>query len=186
MRLSLLLVTLLWLSGCSTLSEQQCRLGDWYGLGYQDGQAGRTQARLANYHQDCADYGVTPDLKRWQEGYNKGLEYYCIPELAYAKGKSGDNYQGVCPNDASFRQQYDRGRREYQLQQALDQLDADLEQLGREQQELWRQYRHSDDPHVRRELHHRLERLQWQEMELHQEHLQLNQQQLLLNSKSVK
>ncbi len=68
MRLSLLLVTLLWLSGCSTLSEQQCRLGDWYGLGYQDGQAGRTQARLANYHQDCAEYGITPYLKRRQEG----------------------------------------------------------------------------------------------------------------------
>ena len=182
MRLSLWFA-LIWLCGCSTLSEQQCRLGDWYGLGYQDGQAGRTRARLGAYHEDCAEFGITPDLTRWQEGYAKGLEYYCIPELAYAKGKQGETYQGVCPNDASFRQQFERGHQEYQLQQDLEELDDELDRLAGERDELWRHYRHSDDPHERHELRHRLDQLQWHEMELRHDYLQLHQQQLLLDGK---
>ena len=85
-----LILALSLLGGCSALSEQQCRLGDWYGLGYQDGQAGRTRNRLDEYHKSCAEYAITPDLERWQAGYDKGLAFYCIPELAYAKGKNGD------------------------------------------------------------------------------------------------
>ena len=83
----------------------------------------------------------------------------------------------------AIRQQFERGHREYQLQRDLDELDGRLEQLADEREELWRHYRHSDDPHERHELRHRLERLQWHEMELRHDYLQLHQQQLLLDGK---
>ena len=54
-----LLFTLL--TGCSALSEQQCRVGDWYTLGYQDGVNGKGKERLASYREACSEYGVVPD-----------------------------------------------------------------------------------------------------------------------------
>ncbi len=173
-------LALLLLAGCSALSEQQCHLGDWYGLGYQDGQAGRSRSRLEEYHKSCADYGVTPDPTRWQEGYDKGLAYYCIPELAYAKGKNGDEYHGVCPNDASFRHLYERGHQEYQLQQQLADIARELDRLDDEREHLWKSYRHSQDEGERHELRHRLQQMDWQEMELRQQHMATQQQQQLL------
>ena len=59
------------------------------------------------------------DEAEWKRGYAKGLELYCIPELAYSKAKSGHEYLGVCPNDASFLTQYDRGRKEYLLEKQI-------------------------------------------------------------------
>ncbi len=40
---------LLLLTGCSSLSESECRIGDWYGLGYQDGQTGQVRAHFRDY-----------------------------------------------------------------------------------------------------------------------------------------
>ena len=71
------------------------------GMSLKRGRAGRTRARLGAYHEDCAEFGITPDLTRWQAGYAKGLEYYCIPELAYAKGKQGEAH-GQGPRGASL------------------------------------------------------------------------------------
>lgn len=179
MRLSIILALLL-LSGCSALSEQQCRLGDWYGLGYQDGQAGRHRTRLDEYHKSCAEYAITPDLERWQAGYDKGLAFYCIPELAYAKGKNGEEYHGVCPNDASFRQRYERGRAEYQLQRQLDDIADELERLQDERERVWKSYHHSQDDAERHELRHQLNQYEWQALDLQQHYIQIQQQQVLL------
>lgn len=175
-----LILALLLLGGCSALSEQQCRLGDWYGLGYQDGQAGRTRTHLDEYHKSCAEYAITPDLERWQAGYDKGLAFYCIPELAYAKGKNGDEYHGVCPNDASFRQRYERGRAEYQVQQQLDEIADELDRLQDERERVWKSYRHSQDDAERHELGHRLRQFEWHALDLQQQYMQIKQQQLQL------
>ena len=172
---------LLGLAGCSALSQEECQSSDWYSLGYQDGQAGKLQSQLQRYTQSCGEYGLRPDAARWQSGYTKGLEYYCIPELAYAKGKAGEAYQGVCPNDASFRAQYKRGRREYLFDQELDEVDRELRQLHDERDQLYNNYRHSDDDTLRREIRARLDRLDWMELELRHHKLELQSQQLELH-----
>lgn len=157
---------LLLLSGCSALSEDQCRVGDWYQLGYQDGQQGRTRQRLQEYAKACREYGIQPDGPLWQEGYQKGLERYCLLEFAYSKGRAGERYRGVCPNDANFRAEYQRGYRVYELHRRVEQLEEQLAQLHQEQDRLWHHYRHTGDPHAREELRHRLRRLEWDEHEL--------------------
>lgn len=169
---------LLSLAGCSTLSQEECQSSDWYSLGYQDGQAGKLQSQLQRYTQSCGEYGLRPDAARWQSGYAKGLEYYCIPELAYAKGKAGEEYQGVCPNDASFLARYQQGRREYLITEELDDIDQQLRRLHDERDQLYNRYRHSDDDTLRRELSLRLERLEWLEMDLRRHRLEVQSQQL--------
>ncbi len=163
---ALSLAGLLLLGGCSALSEEQCRAGDWYQLGYQDGQQGRTRQRLQEYTKACQEYRIQPDGLRWQEGYERGLEGYCQPQLAYSKGRAGQPYRGVCPDDASFRAEYQRGRAVYELHREVSRLEKALAQLHEEQDQLWHHYRHADDPRERAELRHRLRRLEWDEHEL--------------------
>ena len=82
----ILLLTLpLLLAGCSSLSEEECRAMSWYNQGYQDGEQGKTRSATRDYQKTCGEYGLRVDEAEWQRGYAKGLELYCIPELAYSK-----------------------------------------------------------------------------------------------------
>ncbi|ENY73213.1 DNA repair ATPase [Aeromonas diversa CDC 2478-85] len=129
MRLFLLSLTLL-LGGCAALSEEECHNTNWNHLGYQDGERGRPRDVFKEYGESCAEYGVRPDSVEWDKGYQKGLELYCIPELAYRKGRDGEEYLGVCPNDASFMKQYQRGRDEYLIQKRIGELQQELSSLN--------------------------------------------------------
>lgn len=100
--------------------------------------------------------------------------------MAYAKGKNGDEYHGVCPNDASFRQRYERGRAEYQVQQQLDEIADELDRLQDERERVWKSYRHSQDDAERHELGHRLRQFEWHALDLQQQYMQIKQQQLQL------
>ena len=117
----------------------------WYNLGYQDGEQGKTRQATRDYVSTCGEYGLKVDEAEWKRGYAKGLELYCIPELAYSKAKSGHEYLGVCPNDASFLTQYDRGRKEYLLEKLLSEIKSDLQQTERDIEQLVRQIRMEDD-----------------------------------------
>ncbi|QFI53760.1 DUF2799 domain-containing protein [Aeromonas simiae] len=141
----LLILTLpLLLGACSTLSEEECRNASWYNLGYQDGERGRTQQEIPKYRESCNEYGVKVDETEWKRGYQKGLELFCIPELAYSKGRDGVEYLGVCPNDASFLKQYQRGRDEYLLNQRIAELQDELRRLDDEIGAVERKMRSSD------------------------------------------
>lgn len=104
-----LVSTLLSLTGCShaTLDREDCLRGDWYALGVQDGNAGKTVGEF-NLHKDaCFEYGITPDHKQYMAGREKGLVEYCKIENAVTTGLNGQLYQSVCPKeiDDAFRKQ---------------------------------------------------------------------------------
>lgn len=142
----LLLLTLpLLLAGCSSLSEEECRAMSWYNQGYQDGTEGKTRAASGNYSKTCGEYGLKVDEAEWQRGYAKGLELYCIPELAYSKGREGNEYLGVCPNDTTFLTQFERGRKEFLLAERLGELQQELERTERDIYQLDQQIRAEND-----------------------------------------
>ncbi|MGL4250750.1 MAG: DUF2799 domain-containing protein [Aeromonas sp.] len=137
------------LAGCSALSEDECRTMSWYNLGYQDGSQGKTRMTTRDYVSSCSEYGLRVDEAEWKRGYDKGLELYCIPELAYSKGKEGQTYLGVCPNDASFLKQYQRGYEEYQLATRMREIRDELERTEREIDQLERSMRNETDSEQR-------------------------------------
>ncbi|MFB2862358.1 DUF2799 domain-containing protein [Aeromonas sp. MdU4] len=146
----ILLLTLpLLLAGCSSLSEDECRTMSWYNLGYQDGEQGKTRDQARDYVSTCGEYGLRVDEAEWKRGYDKGLELYCIPELAYGKGKAGQEYLGVCPNDASFLKQYQRGYEEYKLATRLREIRDELDRTEREIDELERSIRNETNSEQR-------------------------------------
>ena len=117
---SVLLATGAVLSGCATLSEEQCLVGDWYGIGVADGQSGYSFQRLGEHNEACASHGVIPDAALYEQGRQQGLRSYCTPQIGFREGRQGDSYAGVCPAhlEADFLAGYSDGRLVNAAQQA--------------------------------------------------------------------
>jgi len=65
------IVFLFLLAGCASLTEADCRSGNWYALGERDAMAG-LQPRLDQYAAQCGA-GVSPAsyMEGWQVGYTE-------------------------------------------------------------------------------------------------------------------
>lgn len=87
------------LSGCATMSETACLTADWYGIGLEDGTAGRSLSRLSHHRRQCDDFGVSPDVHAYQQGRTDGLEYFCTLANGLEVGKRGQSYGNVCPTE---------------------------------------------------------------------------------------
>lgn len=115
---------------CATLSENECRGGDWRQIGYQDGLRGHAMSRLVEHQNSCAEHGVGADTTAWKLGYVEGQARYCTASNGYLEGRLGRAYAEVCPpeTDDAFRPAYADGRRTADMLAALEstarQLDA--------------------------------------------------------------
>ena len=85
------------LSACATLTKQECMVGDWQAIGYNDGVAGYYSDRLASHAKACAKTNVTPDYQLWERGRQLGLKQYCTVANAYNVGRRGRKFNNVCP-----------------------------------------------------------------------------------------
>lgn len=119
---SLFALSLLSLTQCNSLSQQECTSSDWYHLGVNDGNRGASTQRVNQYQQACSDYQLKVDVAQWQQGYQQGLLRYCLPENGYRVGLAGERYYGVC-DDALFVERYNQGKQQYDIKQRLDEIN---------------------------------------------------------------
>ncbi|GAB2877208.1 hypothetical protein GCM10027046_01300 [Uliginosibacterium flavum] len=122
-----LLASLFVLNGCATLSEQDCRSGDWAAVGYRDGQNGRPQSRLDEHRKACSEYGIKPNPRVYEEARERGLNFYCTPANGLSVGRRGEHYAGVCPDwsEGGFLQSYEVGRDVFEARQRLERLESE-------------------------------------------------------------
>lgn len=92
----LLTAVLLGLSGCATMSGDECATSDWAAIGYEDGSRGYTTDKFASRRKACAKHGITADFGAYQTGRAEGLVEFCQPSRGYNLGVSGGRYNGVC------------------------------------------------------------------------------------------
>ena len=85
------------LSACATLSKEECMVGDWQAIGYNDGVAGYSVERLAAHSKACANASVAPNYEAWERGRKLGLQQYCTADNAYNIGRRGNTLNNVCP-----------------------------------------------------------------------------------------
>lgn len=123
-----LIGSVLLLSSCATLSKQECTVGDWQAIGYNDGVAGYYADRLASHAKACAKANVAPDSQAWERGRMLGLKQYCTVNNAYNIGRRGRALNSVCPAamTSTLQQVHQQGREYYTLN---TQLDKDKQQL---------------------------------------------------------
>jgi len=84
------------LSGCASMSGDECATSDWSVVGYEDGSRGYTTERFSNHRKACAKHGITADFQTYQRGRTDGLVEFCQPSKGYNLGASGGRYDGVC------------------------------------------------------------------------------------------
>ena len=114
-------VAILGLSGCATMSADECATSDWTAIGFEDGSRGYTADHLGNHRKACAKHGVTPDFAAYQRGHAQGIETFCEPGRAFNHGANGGKYSGVCPADMEpeFLQAYNSGHKLYSLRSSV-------------------------------------------------------------------
>ena len=130
------------LSGCASMSQQECLAADWRLVGYEDASQGHSTARIGNHRKACAKVNVQPDLNRYQQGHREGARIYCVKPRGYQEGAAGKAYQGICPADLepAFLRAYDHGRERYAITQQISQLEGDISSrkldIGRYQDDI--------------------------------------------------
>lgn len=112
------------LQGCSStsMSKNECVTADWYAIGYESGIRGQREAQISKHRKACAEHGVTPNLARFLEGRDVGLQRYCEPRNGYRLGRNGTDYDGICPQrlDGEFTNAYRAGRELYDTEQNIN------------------------------------------------------------------
>lgn len=159
------------LSGCSSISQQECALGDWYSIGVNDGKSGAAINKFRNYQRDCAEHGYQADFQQYETGYQQGLVFYCDFNHGEAHGRSGASYNQACSGhlEPQFRQGYEVGRRWYQAKSTVDKIDTELGRLDQNlrtlQQDIQyinQQIAQEQDPAKRASLLYRADQLRLQ------------------------
>jgi hypothetical protein len=97
------------LGGCVSNSDDPCEK-QWDQVGEADGKLGFTEQRVEFHQTQC---GIKVDEALWEQGRKRGLAWYCRPEHLYLAGRSGEEYRGVCPNDAQARKLFAQGRQSW-------------------------------------------------------------------------
>lgn len=125
-------------AGCASMNEAECVTADWTGIGYEDGANGRDASYIGNRRSACAEYGVTPNMQQYMDGYQQGIAYYCRPENGYTLGRRGGANTGLCPSElaAAFNAAYSEGRALYQLSSAIAQAGRTIDANNNEIAEM--------------------------------------------------
>ena len=136
---------MLWLSavisGCATMTPDECKYADWREIGLSDGFTGRPLSFLGERVRDCTKAGAPVDTILYVEGRNRGLQEFCHLENAAPLGLSGKNYAGVCPAalDIEFRYRYQKGYAVHELRNKVSELNHRSERVQRRMTETDRE-----------------------------------------------
>jgi len=133
-----LLIGIASLSGCATMSSEECMTSDWSAIGYEDGARGYTTDRFGQHRKACAKHGVTPDFTAYQNGRDQGLVEYCQPSRGFNVGSNGGRYNGVCSVnlEANFLDAYKVGYQLYTLRSNVNRATSSINSKEYEQDRI--------------------------------------------------
>lgn len=134
MRTLILSLLLLFLAACTTLSENECRAGNWEAIGREDGAAGRQENFILQHAKACNDFGIRPNKTEWMRGRAAGLKLYCTPSKAFDEGRRGKHLSPVCPasRQAELVQANERGLRLNRIELEIREIEADIRDINAE------------------------------------------------------
>lgn len=126
------------LSGCNSMSAQECLATDWRTVGYEDGVNGYAGDRIGRYRNACSEHGVTPNLDAYQAGRDQGLHEFCKPVNGFRVGARGGGYSGVCPADLAppFVDAYQSGRQLYTLRSRVSSTQSEIYSMHTELEQI--------------------------------------------------
>lgn len=131
------------LSGCASMSKDECAVSDWHAIGFEDGARGYTAERIGNHRKACGKHGISPDFENYQSGRAKGLRQFCQPARGFSVGANGGQYYGVCPSDLEmdFVDAYNSGHQLYTLKSAVNSANYQINSKNAELERVHGQIR---------------------------------------------
>ena len=123
------------LSGCASLSKNECLSADWEDIGIRDGANGQPEEYLIQHAKACSKVDVVPDRGAWQHGRERGLERFCVPQRAYNAGEWGSGFDvGQCVNYDQERltDAWRKGHEVNRLSNALGSIDNEISSIHEE------------------------------------------------------
>ena len=136
------------LSGCATMSEEQCRGANWAALGQSDAHDGDMPDFGAKRVQSCAEKGVRGNLAEWQRGWEIGRREVCTPGNAVSWAQRGSDYTpGFCPPDMEgvFMSVYRPARERYQYEKRIRDLQTQIDDRSRRLEDIIRDMGRSEN-----------------------------------------
>jgi len=117
------------LSGCATLSKEECLVADWREVGFSDASQGYTQARVAEHRSACAEAKVTVNLDEYNSGFAQGLKNYCTVNTGFDLGAKGAGYPSQCIEKTfpRVRVAYREGQAVYAVQRERNEVERELQ-----------------------------------------------------------
>jgi len=128
-RIVLVILAALLATSCATMDKSECRQADWQMIGIEDGAKGHPVSYIGNHRKACAEFGVQPDLARYQLGHQTGLTQFCTARNGFNQGRAGRKYNEVCP--AGLREQFVRG---YNTGRELNLLNSEIDHMRHDAQ----------------------------------------------------
>ncbi len=134
----LVVLPMIVMTGCATMSADQCATADWRALGFEDGSRGETLVKAERRGNACADHGYAMDRAAYDSGRHAGLGLYCTSEVAYSLGESGRSYAGVCVahDEEGFLAAYRQGLDLYAFTSAVSSAGSELKSAQNRHGEL--------------------------------------------------
>lgn len=131
MRSFTVLLSVLVLSSCASMSKEECAIANWKDVGTKDGGLGRSMNAFDGYVKACAKANVIPDKTAYMSGRNEGLKKYCTIQKGYEIGLSNREYYGVCVdhNEAAVIEGRRIGLELYSFQKAYDDAVAKVKEI---------------------------------------------------------
>lgn len=125
------LAFVLTLSGCATMTPDECRVADWYLIGELDARAGRAPAHFAQRDRDCREAGFPADQASWREGWDHGLTIFCTADQGFRFGRDGGRYESICPAtlERDFVSGFDLGRQLSSLTESVSGIRGEITTL---------------------------------------------------------
>jgi len=113
---------LLLLASCASMSDKECRAGNWQAVGQRDGAEGYSASRLNDHAEACGEFRIVPDSVAYERGRSQGLVSYCQPLVGRSKGVDGASYNNVCsgPAEVGFLRGHAVGRQIHDLKKLQD------------------------------------------------------------------
>lgn len=114
------------LSGCASMSADECAMSDWSAVGYEDGARGYTTDRFSQHRKACAKHGVSADFQAYLSGREQGLVEFCQPGRGFTFGANGGRYNGVCSAEMELEyvEAYNAGYKLYSLRAAVNNANS--------------------------------------------------------------
>lgn len=126
------------LSGCATLSRDECRQGDWASIGQRDGATGYPPSRIQQHAEACSNFGIAHNAAAYKAGWDRGIVLYCTPENGFETGRKNESYHGLCPANlvGPFLAGRQVGERLGSAERRLSLAEERLRNLGNERSRL--------------------------------------------------